>query len=94
MNPGPGCNGAAIMGGVEVYEKVLEQPEVEWADLARLCTEGTPHNKEFAGLTVRLLGVSDSFYGHQYVDRSSGNIRKFRKRSCCPTRWRNILEWR
>ena len=24
MNPGPGCNGAAIMGGVEVYEKVLE----------------------------------------------------------------------
>lgn len=76
MNPGPGCNGAAIMGGVEVYEKVLEQPEVEWADLARLCTEGTPHNKEFAGLTVRLLGVSDSFYGHQYVDLISGEYPK------------------
>ena len=76
MNPGPGCNGAAIMGGVEVYEKVLEQPEVEWADLARLCTEGAPHNKEFAGLTVRLLGVSDSFYGHQYVDLISGEYPK------------------
>lgn len=76
MNPGPGCNGAAIMGGVEVYEKVLEQPEVEWADLARLCTEGTPHNKEFAGLTVHLLGVSDSFYGHQYVDLISGEYPK------------------
>lgn len=76
MNPGPGCNGAAIMGGVEVYEKVLEQPEVEWADLARLCTEGIPHNKEFAGLTVRLLGVSDSFYGHQYVDLISGEYPK------------------
>ena len=76
MNPGPGCNGAAIVGGVDVYEKVLEQPEVEWADLARLCMTGTPHNKEFAGMTVRFLGVSDSFYGHQYVDLISGEYPK------------------
>lgn len=76
MNPGPGTNGAGVMGGPDVLEKVREQKGVEWADIARMCSEGTPHNQEFAGLTLKLLGVSDTYYGHNYVELISGEYPK------------------
>src|SRR5699024_6131155 len=41
MNPGPGTNGAGIYGNTETLEKVRRQPEVEWADIARLCMKGS-----------------------------------------------------
>lgn len=76
MNPGPGTNGAGISGGLDVLSKVRAQDEVEWADIARPCSEGTPHNQEFAGLTLKLLGVSDTYYGHNYVDLIAGQYPK------------------
>ena len=72
MNPAPGTNGAGIMGDREVLEKVREQPEVEWADIARLCMLGTPGNQEFAGNTVKFLAVDEGYYGHHYVDLICG----------------------
>ncbi|MBS5082278.1 MAG: hypothetical protein E7B11_22170 [Clostridiales bacterium] len=41
MNPGPGTNGAGVYGNAELLEKVRNQPEVEWADIARPCMYGT-----------------------------------------------------
>ncbi len=72
MNPGPGTNGAGIYGNTETLEKVRRQPEVEWADIARLCMKGSPRNQEFAGLTVKFLGVNEGYYGHHYVDLING----------------------
>lgn len=72
MNPGPGTNGSGIVGGLDVLEKVRQQPDVEFADIARLCMQGTPHNKEFAGNEVKFLGVNKEFYGHHYVELLCG----------------------
>lgn len=72
MNPAPGTNGAGITGGPELLEKVRKQPEVEWADIARLCMLGTPGNLEFAGNTVKFLAVDEGYYGHHYVDLICG----------------------
>ena len=72
MNPAPGTNGAGICGGPELLEKVRRQPDVEWADIARLCMTGTPQNEEFAGNTVKFLAVDDGYYGHHYVDLICG----------------------
>ena len=76
MNPGPGTYGAGIAGGPEVLEKVRKLKEVEWADIARPCMEGTPRNKEFAGNEVKFLGVSDTYYEHHYVELLSGEYPK------------------
>lgn len=72
MNPGPGTNGAGVCGGLDALDKVAAQPEVEWADIARPCMQGTPHNKELAGNEVHFLGVSDGYYAHHYVDLING----------------------
>lgn len=72
MNPGPGTRGTAIYGGHEVMERLREQPDVEWADIARLCMLGTPRNKEFAGNTIKFLAVNEGYYGHHYIDLISG----------------------
>lgn len=74
MNPGPGTNGVGIMGSTQVYEKVLEQPEVEWAELVRLCMQGTPKNQEFAGLEVKVLGVSSGYYNRNYITLQEGSF--------------------
>lgn len=76
MNPGPGSFGAGIGGGLSVLEEARKQPGVEWADIARPCSKGTPRNMEFAGNTVKLLGVSDSYYEHNYVDLMCGEYPK------------------
>lgn len=76
MNPGPGSGGAGIEGGHQVLEKIREQPEVEWAEIARPCSQGTPRNREFAGLNLKFLGVSDGYYGHNYVDLICGEYPK------------------
>lgn len=76
MNPAPGTNGAGIYGNREVLEKIEKQPEVEWADIARLCMKGTPKNKEFAGNTVKFLAVSDGYYQHHYVELINGTYPK------------------
>ena len=72
MNPGPGSYGAGITGGPDVLKKVRQAEDVEWADIARPCMEGTPHNKEFAGNEVKFLGVSDTYYEHNYIELLSG----------------------
>ncbi len=76
MNPGPGTHGSAIRGDMEVFERILGQPEVEWADIVRPGMMGTPRNKEFMGNNVQLLGVSDGYYGHHYVDLICGEYPK------------------
>lgn len=76
MNPGPGSSGAGIEGGHQVLEKIREQPEVEWAEIARPCSQGTPRNLEFAGLNLKVLGVSDGYYEHNYVDLICGEYPK------------------
>ena len=76
MNPAPGTNGAGIYGNRGVLEKIEKQPEVEWADIARLCMKGTPKNKEFAGNTVKFLAVSNGYYQHHYVELINGTYPK------------------
>lgn len=74
MNPGPGSGGAGIYGGFEQLAAAKQLPEVEWAVIARNCTAETPHNPEFAGMEVSLLGVEEEYYGHNYVELISGGF--------------------
>lgn len=72
MNPGPGTNGAGVRGSFETLEKIRQQPEVEWADIARPCMYGTPHNKQFSGNLVLFQGVNEEYYSHNYVELLTG----------------------
>ena len=56
MNPGPGSNGAGIEGGHQILEKIREQPEVEWAEIARPCSQGTPVIWNLQDSTLRFWG--------------------------------------
>lgn len=71
-NPGPGTNGAAIAGNLETLEKIRKLPEVEFADIARPCMNGTPRTQEFAGNIINFMGVNEAYYGHHYVELLQG----------------------
>ncbi len=73
IKPGPGTNVLGIYGDMNTLDKVREQSQVEWADIARPCMQGTPRNKEFAGNEVKFLAVNKEYYGHHYVNLISGN---------------------
>ncbi len=72
VKPGPGTNGMGIYGDMQTLDKIRMQTGVEWADIARPCTQGSPENKEFVGNTVKFLAVNQEYYGHHYVDLISG----------------------
>ena len=73
MNPGPGTNGISFTGDEAVQKKLEALPQIEWADMTKLCTAGTPKNSEFSGMTVKFMGVDEGYYGHNYVDLISGS---------------------
>jgi len=76
MKPGPGTNGLGIYGDMNTLDKVRKQSQIEWADIARPCMQGTPKNKEFAGNEVKFLAVNKEYYGHHYMNLISGNYPK------------------
>lgn len=76
IKPGPGTNGLGIYGDMDTLDKVRKESQVEWADIARPCMQGTPRNKEFAGNEVKFLAVNQEYYGHHYVNLISGNYPK------------------
>lgn len=76
VKPGPGADGMGIYGDRETLDRIREQPDVEWADIARPCMQGTPKNKEFAGNTVKFLAVDHTYYKHHYVDLLTGQYPK------------------
>lgn len=71
--PGPGCEGS-ISGTEETQEKLLQLPQIDWADMARECSFAALHNQEFAGMDVRLLAPDKAYFSHNFVDLIEGKF--------------------
>ncbi len=71
QTPGPEAHGS-IAGDKDLYEKVLMQEEVEWADYVELCSTAGLHNYEFGGIDTRLFAPDDNFYRDNHIILSEG----------------------
>lgn len=73
--PGPAADGA-LTGSRAVYEKVVLQDQVDWADFVRKCSTTSLHNDVFAGVQTELLAPDESFYTHNYITLAKGDFPK------------------
>lgn len=71
--PGPGCEGN-INGTEETRQRLEELPQIQWADMARECSGAGLHNREFAGMDVRLLAPDKGYFGHNFVELIEGRF--------------------
>lgn len=71
--PGPGCEGN-INGTEETRQRLEELPKIQWADMARECSGAGLHNREFAGMDVRLLAPDKGYFGHNFVELIEGRF--------------------
>ncbi len=71
--PGPGCEGN-INGTEETRQRLEELPKIQWADMARECSGAGLHNREFAGMDVRLLAPDKGYFGHNFVELIEGRL--------------------
>lgn len=74
MSPGPGADSRGIIGSDAQYEQVKKLEQVEWAVIARPCSNATIRNKEMLGLMVNLLAVDEEYYGVNYIELISGKM--------------------
>lgn len=70
--PGPGADGNCVYGDVEVMERVRALSQVDWAAFVRRCSSTYLHNKEFAGIEVRLFAADEVHYEKNMVDLIAG----------------------
>ncbi len=70
--PGPGADGNCVYGDKEVLERVKELPQVDWAAHVRRCSSTYLHNREFAGMEVRLFAADKVHYEKNMVDLITG----------------------
>lgn len=71
--PGPGCEGN-ITGTEETRQRLEELPQIQWADMTRECSGAGLHNREFAGMDVRLLAPDKGYFGHNFVELIEGRF--------------------
>ncbi len=67
-SPGPGADGNCVYGDYEILEKVRALPQVEWAAFVRRCSSTYLHNKEFAGVEMRLFAADSVHYDKNKVE--------------------------
>ncbi len=70
--PGPGADGNCVYGDEEVLEKVRALPQVDWAAHVKRCSSTYLHNREFAGVEVRLFAADKVHYEKNMVDLITG----------------------
>lgn len=71
QTPGPMADGS-ITGGQEHLARVLERPEIEWANLVQECSSAPLHNSEFGGVDTRLFAPDAGFYRDNLVELKDG----------------------
>lgn len=70
--PGPGSDGAAIIGTWDQCEKIRTYTDVEWAAYAPQCSASSIEHPATIGMTVKLLAPDSVFYENNFISLIDG----------------------